>query len=189
MLTFDEPSHTYVLDGRLVPSVTQVLACLEDFERIPYAVLEAARIRGQYVHEACALLVRDELDWSALDVTLVPYLVGAKRFLDETGLTVIASECRVVSEELALAGTLDLVGIWRTKECVFDFKATAIIPKSVGPQLALYESLYRSHYGGGKRLRYCVHLMPNDYRVRAYLSSNDMHIGLSCLNVFNFKSK
>ena len=186
-IDFDEVAHAYALDGEPVPSVSQALRLLEDFEAIPPATLERARRRGQYVHEAVALLVREALDWESLDSELVPYLVGAQRFLAETDLTVIASEVRVASRKLRVAGTADLLSHWRKSEALFDFKATAAVPRSVGPQLAAYDALYRETFGGRARRRYCVQLKPNDYRVVPLTDPADMSIFVSCLNVWRYK--
>lgn len=188
MIEFDKILHEYRLDGRLVPSVTSVLAPLEDFERVPRETLEAARVFGQHVHEAAALFVRDELDWPSLDEHLTPYMEGLKRFLDESGLSVIASELAVASRKYRVAGTLDLLGLWRGSECVIDFKATATLPKSVGPQTSAYEALYREKFGGAKRKRYCVQLRPNDYRVHPLSDMGDWSIFLSCLNLWRYKN-
>ena len=99
-LDFNAEAHEYRLDGQLVPSVTQVLAVLEDFEGVPWHLLEAARKFGQHVHEACALMVRGELDWASLDPALVPYVEAAQRFIDESGFVVRACELQVAHPSL-----------------------------------------------------------------------------------------
>lgn len=188
-LEFDKASHVYTVGGRVLPSVTQVLAPLEDFERIPYSVLEAARIRGQHVHEAFALLVRDSLDWESLDLDLVPYLLGAKRFLAESGVTIIASELALADSTIGFAGTLDLACEFKGRECIIDVKATATIPRSVGPQTAAYERLYTANFGGRARRRLCLQLKPEDYRLEPLNDARDWSMFQSCLNVHNFKNR
>jgi hypothetical protein len=186
-IDFEKDRHEYRIDGIPVPSVTQVIKPLENFEGIPLDVLEAARVFGQHVHEACALLVRDLLDWSSLDSALVPYLIGAKRFLDESGITVIASEMRLACPRLRVAGSLDLIGVLSSSEAVLDFKVTAAVPYSVGPQTSAYERLYRNMFGGQPRKRYCVLLQPEDYRVTRLTDPADWNIFLSCLNLHHWK--
>lgn len=188
-LEFDKSAHAYTLNGQSVPSVTQILEPLEMLDGIPVYVLEAARERGQFVHEAMALLVRDALDWSSLDVSLVPYIEGGKRFMDESGLVVIASEMRVACQRLRCAGTLDLFAQWRECECLIDFKATAAFPPTVGPQTAAYERLYQSMFGGRPRKRYCVQLKPGDYRVHPLTDPADWSVFQSCLNIYHWRSK
>lgn len=188
-LTFDAPTHHYFIDGNHVPSVTQVLEPLDLLDGIPFWNLEHARTRGQHVHEAMALLVRDELDWSSLDPELVPYIEGGKRFLEESGITVIASELRVACPRLRCAGTLDLIGFWRNAETTIDFKATAMMPPSVGPQCAAYDRLYTSMYGGRARKRFCVQLKAGDYKVHPLTDPADWAIFQSCLNITHWRNK
>lgn len=188
-IDFDKDSHTYTVGGVQLPSVTQVLDTLIDFRFVDRDVLEAARVFGNHVHDAMALLVREELDWQTLDPALVPYILGGKRFLEESGITVIASEMRVACKRMRCAGTLDLAGVLRNSECVLDFKATAAIPATVGPQTAAYERLYNSMFGGPKRKRYCVQLRENDYRVVPLTDPADISIFQSALNLHHWKQK
>lgn len=181
--------HRYLLNGRELPAVTRVIDKLESFLGIPEDVLEAARIRGQAVHDACALLVREQLDLPELDPELQPYVLGAARFLAESGITIIASELSLGSLHLGWAGTLDLVGHWRGHECILDWKATAQIPPTVGPQTFAYERLYREIYRGNKRKRYCVQLKPDDYRVVQFSCPTDATIFTSCLNLLTWRAQ
>lgn len=186
---FDKATHRYTLDGRHLPSVTQVLAPLEMFDGIPMDVLEKARVRGQHVHEAMALLVREDLNWSTLDLTLVPYIEGGKRFLEESGAIVIASEMRVACPRIRCAGTFDLLAYLRDAECLIEFKATASLPRTVGPQTAAYDRLYQAMHGGRPRKRYCVQLKPADYKVYPLTDPADWSVFQSCLNIHHWRSK
>lgn len=188
-LDFDKAAHAYTLNGRAVPSVTQVLEPLDMFDGIPAYALEAARERGQFVHEAMALLVRDALDWSSLDVEILPYIEGGSRFLAESGCVVLASEQRVACAKIGCAGTFDLLAHLRDAECLIEFKATAALPRSVGPQTAAYERLYQAMHGGRTRKRYCVQLKPRDYRVYPLTDPADWSVFQSCLNIHHWRNK
>lgn len=188
-LDFDSAAHEYHLDGQHVPGVTQVLGALEDFEGVPWHLLEAARKFGQHVHEACALMVREELDWASLDPSLVPYVEAAKRFIDESGVVVRACEFRVAHAALRYAGTLDLLGEWRGL-AMFDFKS-GVLPRSVGPQTAAYAGAYQAQTGVRIARRYCVQLnpaLPNGYKMHALTNAGDWHIFVSCLNIWRYKN-
>lgn len=186
---FDPATHAYTLGGKRLPSVTQVLQPLEMLDGIPFHILDAARERGQFVHEAMALLVRDELDWATLDASLVPYIEGGKRFLDESGITVIASEMRMACARLRCAGTLDLFGYWRDAETIIDFKATATVPRTVGPQTAAYDRLYQANFAGRSRKRYCVQLKAGDYKVHPLTDPADWSIFQSALNIHHWRNQ
>lgn len=188
-LTFEPEGHTYRLAGLEVPGVTQVLELLEDWEKVPRHLLEAARLFGQHVHEACALLVRGKLDWASLDPALVPYLEGAQRFLRESGVKVIASELRIAHKTLRYAGTLDILGEIRGQTGLFDFKS-GIVPRTVGPQTAAYVGAHQDTYGIRVNRRYCVQLspeLPNGYKVHALNEPADWHTFLSALNIHRWK--
>jgi hypothetical protein len=188
-LDFNAEAHEYHLDGQPVPGVTRVLEILDDFEGVPWHLLEAARKFGQHVHEACALMVREELDWASLDPALMPYVEAAKRFIEESGVVVRACELRVANAALRYAGTLDLLGEWRGLG-LFDFKS-GVFPRSVGPQTAAYAAAYQQEFGLRVARRYCVQLnpsLPNGYKVHALTNTADWHIFVSCLNVWRYKN-
>ena len=54
-LDFDKALHQYRINGQSVPSVTSVLEMITDFSMVPAATLEAARVFGSHVHDACHL--------------------------------------------------------------------------------------------------------------------------------------
>jgi hypothetical protein len=189
-LAFDRDSHTYRLDGQPVPGVTSVLKLLDDFAGVPEHLLEAARKFGSHVHEACALLVRGQLDWTRLDADLLPYVDAARRFIEESGVVVLASELRVAHRPLKYAGTLDLMARWQRQNCLFDFKSGQF-PRTVGPQTAAYAHAYLEQTGIRVARRYCIQLnpaLPNGYKVHALTEPSDFHVFVSCLNVYRWKN-
>jgi hypothetical protein len=186
-LEFDQPSHTYRLDGRPVPSVTQVLAPLTDYSGVPADVLETARIRGQWVHDAIHRHCRGVLEPDALGADVRPYFDQYLRFMDESGFVPIASEVRVASKKYGYAGTLDLMGHFKA-ETLLDIKATADLPDAVGPQTAMYAQGYAETFGRTVKRRACLHLFPDRYRVEPLTSDLDWTVALSCLNVWRYKN-
>jgi hypothetical protein len=193
-LEFEQATHTYRIGGVIYPSVTEVLGPAEVFagvfDNIPADALELARDRGSYIHEAMALLARGDLDWNSLDEQWAPYIRSGARFLADSGIVVTGSEVPVYSERLRVAGTIDLLGLWRQRKALLDFKASAAVPITVGPQTAGYDLLCRDLYGGDKRtLRYCVHLSATEYRVIPLEDSRDESIFLSALNLFHWGSR
>lgn len=187
VLKFEPGSHTYTLDGRKLPSVTQVLAPLNDYSMVPADILEAARVFGQHVHEACDLLNRDELDWQTLDTALVPYVSAWRDFLQDTGAVVIASESRVVHAKLGYAGSPDVVLAWGNRTMVPDIKATAVVPATVGPQTAAYAKAWQAMHGGREPGRCCIHLKDGKYTMHPRRSPTDWSVFVSALNIHNFK--
>jgi hypothetical protein len=73
--TFDADRHLYLVQGRLVPSVTQVLQATglgADYSIVPPEVLERKRIIGQFVHEATQYLDEGSLDLASIAKVLRP---------------------------------------------------------------------------------------------------------------------
>jgi hypothetical protein len=198
-IEFDEPSHTYKVNGLQVPSVTQVLQLLDSFAGVPFDVLEAAREFGQHVHKTVELDVLGELDEESLDPALAEYLAGWRKFLDESGAGVIAVETIVASEELRFAGKLDLVldfaGGTRGRRLaggpmIADIKSGQIPLLTVGPQTAAYEHCYRKSRPLISRpmARACIQLMPNDYRFVPLRDPRDWNVFLSALNIHHWRN-
>lgn len=189
-LAFDAETHTYTLDGQRLPSVTQVLAPLNDYSMVPPDVLEAAREFGRHVHEACDLHDRDELEWSSLDPALVPYVEGWRRFLAESGAIVVASEQPIYHAKLGYAGTPDRVLAWRKGFAIPDIKSTSVVVPTVGPQTAAYAKAYQAMHGGREPARYCIQLRP-DGTYKSFVRNDpaDWSVFLSALNVYKWKEK
>lgn len=146
MLTFEPASHTYTLDGQVVPSVTEVLRAsgIIDFSQIPSAILEAARARGQRVHAAIHYYNEGDLDWTTLDDGDRPRVNAWLRFLEQRKFQILKAEFRLCSRRYQYAGTGDVLGLLDGKLALADFKCGE--PDDVGADLqtaayvgALYE--------------------------------------------------
>jgi hypothetical protein len=186
MIDFDPATHTYRHAGVIVPSVTQALRPIDNFDQVPADVLEAARRFGTHVHQATDLYDRDMLDETELDPALVPYLNGWKRFLSETRCKVLSSEQIVYHAKLGYAGTLDKRILWKHCPWLVDLKSGAV-PRSAGPQTAAYrEALPREER---PRRRMVLQLLPDNYRVFEQTNPADWSIFLSCLNITRFLNR
>ena len=193
-IDFHAATHAYCIDGVPVPSVTQVLAPQNDWSKIDPVTLEAARALGQDVHAAVNLLARDELDWHSLDLSLRPYVLGAKRFLHESGGVVLAAEQVVGSKTLGVAGTLDLLMQWGEWCYFIDWKVSAAVPSTVGAQLAAYQQLYVDTFRAGRKFvrarRLCVRLWPDGYTCERMKDHNgDYSLFVSCLNTHKHRER
>jgi hypothetical protein len=172
VLTFNEARHEYHLDGRLVPSVTQVLRgagliSLVDFadqERklmvemgystaslVPSEILQHALARGTRVHKACHYLSEGLLDWDTVDEKDRPYVDAAAQFLADTRFELlldqhgrpVGRELRLYSTRYVYAGTSDLVGRWNGQLAIVDWKTGNPEDVCADLQLAAYENALR----------------------------------------------
>jgi hypothetical protein len=179
-LQFDAESHIYRFNGRIVPSVTQILSILNDFSMVDPERLEASADFGRNVHAAIDLDNKGELDEEALDGELLPYLNQWRLFLRESGFKVTASEQRIYHKAMGYAGTCDtLVG--QNTSWVLDIK-TGAIPRTVGAQLAAYQHALEPR----PRRRLCLALTANNYSLRECKSLADFSLFQSCLNIWRF---
>lgn len=120
---FDEASHTYAINGNVVPSVTQVLNAVGfiDYSHVPADVLSAAQVRGTHVHKAIHYYLEygygeGGLDLNTLDEAYHGYFNSALLYLEsarlkpirhpETNLS-IGVEWRFWDVDYMTAGTVD----------------------------------------------------------------------------------
>ena len=188
-LTFNEAAHVYRHAGQVVPSVTQILAPLANFEGIPADVLERKRRLGQAVHLACQFDDEGDLDEASITDDVRGYLEAYRRFRRETGARVVANERRVYHATLGYAGTLDRVLEIRARHWLTDLKTCIATPLAVGPQTAAYElaggfdpAFPRIHY------RAALRLAPDGrYQLDTLTSAHDWPAFLACLTLRNFR--
>ncbi len=188
-LIFDEENHIYHVDGKVYPSVTQIIRPLYSFDGIDSSVLEYAAARGRAVHKAIELLNANDLDESSLDPVLVPYLDAYKKFASEMKFTATHSERHLSHPSMHYAGTPDIEGVIlkgkHKGDWLVDLKAVAVLHASVGVQLAAYAALI----GKPNIRRAAVQLKPDGkYLFEEYPDWSDWPTFVSCLTVHNFRS-
>jgi hypothetical protein len=193
-LTFEEEPHVYRLGGKFIPAVSDVLDPLVSaYDNIPPAVLARARDIGHAVHAACALMCQKNLEWSTVDPKVLGYVQAAQKFLREADVRVLAVEYRMCDPELWVAGTLDLLGLMKSKTCVFDWKATEVMPRTAALQTAAYDHLYRRNIGGSRtrfNKRYGVQLFADStYKLFPFDDERDYNWFKSALNLWHWRNR
>lgn len=194
VLAFDEASHSYTLDGRRVPSVTQVLKSLpNEYAMVDRAVMEAAAGLGRAVHKLIELDLADRLNVNSLDDELVDYLLQWQDFRHTSGFEPILSEARVASPRYRYAGTLDLFGRLNGRLVLIDAKRTAAVPRSAGPQTAAYElALRESHPELFEATtyvdRFALHLKRDRWQLVPFRDVADQRVFLSALTIHNWSA-
>lgn len=199
-LTFDEAAHIYRAAGEIIPSVTGILKPLTEaaYVGIPPAVLRHKADIGVAAHRACELYDMDRLDYSTLHEDIEPYLDAYISFRNKTRYTPLAGELRVWSPVYGYAGTLDNLGELRGKPALVDFKCTAQLMPSVGPQTAAYKQAAIDTPGllpelreiAQNATRWCLQLKPDrTYRLERLDDPADWRTFLACLALQSFKVK
>lgn len=186
MLTFEDDTHTYRLNGQVVPGVTSILAPLTDYSRVPPHVLEAASNFGKAVHKACELDDLAELDEETLDPALVPYLDAWRKFSEDHRVAWQEIERPLANTALRYAGTPDRIGDVSGELAVVDIKTTVELYPSVGPQLAAYANAYSGIRAPAMK-RIAVQLKRDGtYVAKPYTDATDWPLFCSLLTLRNW---
>lgn len=163
-LEFNSELHEYRINGKRVPSVTEICAPLTagDMGKLNPAVIQAAANRGTIIHELTELI-----DYGTVveDIELYPdiggYILAYQRFLRDYNPKWTRIEYRLGSEELGFAGTLDRMGVIDDKPCILDIKTVAAAARPTKVSWAAQTSGYRLLCNGSTLERYILLLKPD----------------------------
>lgn len=130
MIHFDEATHTYSIDGKKLPSVTEICGLLNNWGDLNPAILMQAARRGTVVHEYCELVDYgvDE-DGIECEPELAGYVIAYMRFLRDYRPLWEMVEQKVYSEQFGFAGTLDRFGTIDGKPVLLDIKTSSSVNK------------------------------------------------------------
>jgi hypothetical protein len=184
MNKFDENTHTYSINDRIVPSVTQVLTDVFG-KRFWYDEWYAQR--GRANHAMISYYVQGCLDFNSISDEIKGYLDAFIKFLNETEFKPVKSEENLFSTVYNFAGTPDLLLSDPTGHLILaDIKSS--IEPIVKLQLAGYDILYNEIKIKPKRHcaielgidgKYKIHWISDIQRMR--------NVFMSCLSIYNFK--
>jgi len=146
-LTFDAEAHVYAIDGRPVPSVTQIIG---DVIPRQWNATEWHLQRGRAIHEAVRLLSQGRLNWASVDERIKPRIASFQKFIADTGYKVAASEVPLGSKARMYAGTLDALVADGDELILVDYKSS--VEPAVEWQLGGYSLLW-SEANHGKKLK------------------------------------
>ena len=157
-LEYDDDTHTYLIDGVIVPSVTQIIAVAfsNKYAGVNRATLERAANRGTEIHKAIELYCTEHIESDLKEVRNF-------RFLAKTyGFDTIANETPIIlakDNTPIAAGRLDLVLSLGGVHALADIKTTATLDKEyLVYQLNLYKLGYEWSYKDNISNLYGVHL-------------------------------
>lgn len=143
MLTFDEATHTYTLDGIQLPSVTEITRfCAYDYKSDRPWLAEAAARRGTAVHEACALIDYGEEPEETPEIA--GYLKAYRRFLADykPDWQLIEHPMGSLALDAGYAGTLDRFGTLNGNPAILDIKTGQLHDAALIAQLTAYANLW-----------------------------------------------
>ena len=187
-LAFDATAHAYTVDGRRVPSVTQVLELAGLVDKRWFT--DFARDRGTYVHQLLELHDTGDLDEASIDPQLAPYLDAWTAACRDLGARWSHVEHRMADATLGVAGTLDRFGVLAGKPTIADIK-TGAAEDYIGIQLAGYA--YLAELTGlapsARRVRRVGVFLKSDgsYRLVEYADRTDLDVFRAALTVAHWR--
>ena len=157
-LEYFDDTHTYICDGEVLPSITQILKAKfpDMYKGIPEAMLNKASEEGTRLHDAIEKLCTEGESEDMKEVDNFLFLKKKYNF------EVLENEVPVIlfdGDTPIAAGRLDLVLEMDGHLVGADIKRTAKLHKEyVGLQLNLYRIAYRQCYGKEWEELRAVHL-------------------------------
>jgi hypothetical protein len=157
-LEYDDDTHTYIVDGVIVPSVTQILGVKfgNKYAGVNRSTLERAANRGTAIHKAIENFCKYGEDDGAKEVHNFNFL--KKRY----GFNVLENETPIIiskDDTPIAAGRLDLILDIKGDTAIADIKTTSVLDKEyLAYQLNLYRIGYMQSYGRNVSELYGVHL-------------------------------
>lgn len=196
MLTFEPIGHCYRWNGKVVPSVTQLLdQCTDAFAHVAEDVLEAAKDRGTYVHKLTEMSDLDELD-DEVECTKEhwPRLLAWRKFCADKGANWSEIETQGYSKRYGYAGTVDRRGklerftgptLW-----TIDVKTSESASRSWGLQTAAYRQIaVEEDMQWALSRRACVRLLADGtYRFDEFTSPKDWPAFAAILTFLDWKN-
>lgn len=192
----DKQNHSYHINGRKIPSVTDVLGAMGLYKGDDFFDPAGLEL-GSKIHLACEYYDRGTLNEETLDPVLAAYLTGWKNFLKDTGFKSRLIEQPMYSNIYNFAGTPDRIGIMDGHYCIPDIKHGGKQPcyalQTAGYFLLLMESDFANEVlntGNGTVKRASVYLDPNGrpgYKVEQYKERSDIPDFLAVLTAFKLR--
>jgi hypothetical protein len=184
MISFNEKTHEYECEGKVYPSVTQIL---QDCGLIDISwYTEESAMRGTYVHE-CLKLMDENVPLVMLDTgpDIKGYIDAYLHFKHDTDYKVLQIEKPYIDKNLRLAGTPDRICTINGTDCILDIK-TGQKQEWHGLQLRGYKLLV----GEGSFLLRAIYLNINGkYRLESYKDSDYRNIFMCALSLYHWKNK
>lgn len=143
MIEFIEEEHLYLVDGVLVPSVSEILHRIfpNKYKDIPQWILDKKAIYGSQVHKAIED-IEQGIDFKCDSVYIQESIKQYKKLKKENDLEVVDQE-QMIHYDKYYAGRFDMIAYINGKLSLCDIKTTAELDKEyLSWQLSMYELAY-----------------------------------------------
>ena len=179
-LYYDDELHIYLIDGEVVPGLTDIFMDLGIINIRWYT--EGSRDRGTAVHKITEMYDRGSLDMNSVDPRLIGFLEGYKLFHEEVKPKVLEIELPVGHRLLRYASKIDRIyNIKNIGKAIVDLKSGA---KERWHKLQL--SAQHMAYSKEPLSLFDLYLKSNGtYKLEQ--QEHDENTWLSMVNVYNWK--
>lgn len=164
MIDFLEEEHVYLLDGVIIPSVSEILHFIfpDKYKNINLSILNKKAEYGAKVHEAIECLEKGQ-QMPSLDLNQEFSLRQYLRLKEKNDIKVKVQE-QIIHYKSEYAGRFDMIATINNELCLCDIKTTATLDEEyLSWQLSFYELAFKSMYGTGFEKLYAIWLPKKDY--------------------------
>lgn len=212
-LTFTADTHTYHLDGKRLPSVTEVMECVgarktpdDPWRSVSGSEFivggDVARDFGHALHAIAAMMIKGKK--FKYDPKMEPWVNGLRKFFADhpelktyhrhghDGIRGVFAVEYMVWSRYGFAGTFDWLAETNRNLYLIDWKSCTASQYHHHMQTAAYEQAIRERLDIPRKPihRWPVRIMENDYRVeRRKNNPEDWHNYLSVLNTYKLITK
>lgn len=126
MVEFNAEKHEYKVDGKVVPSVTDILSLIGGYSGIPTDILNRAKERGTAVHEITEFIDYGyDLDEMEVPYEYLGYAIAYQKFINDYKPNWYGIESMTYGEidGLGYCGTIDRYGVVMGNNAIVDIKS------------------------------------------------------------------
>ncbi|WP_428383581.1 hypothetical protein [Nevskia ramosa] len=190
--TFDPATHTYRVDGKVLPGVTTVIKPLIDYSMVSAEMLALAAERGSAAHLATEYADQDMLDEDTLDPRLAGYLQAWRQFRLDKAAKPIVIERQLAHTLLGYCCTLDRIMTFGNSQSLelVEIKTTSQLLPATGVQLVGQELAWIANGGQKPKGRHAVQLRDDGtYRFKTYSDPDELPTFMACLALRRWNAK
>ena len=187
--TFEDSTHTYRLDGRVIPSVSKIMEPLSSavYGGVNPSVLASAAYRGTVIHEAIENYIT--FGEEVIDREYAGYFDAFRDWHDKYSPKAILIEERMYHPMLFYAGTLDLVCQIGEDLCLVDYKSSSkAIDKNYRVQLEAYRKMleYKGYYITKKMVLHLKNIGKYEEHIYPVQDAEAWRVFGSLLNIYSY---
>ena len=164
MIEFIEETHTYLYEGIIIPSVSEILHFIfpDKYKNVDKEILYKKAIYGSKIHEAIECLEQNKT-LPKLDNIQEFSINQYKRLKDKFNIKVQVQE-QTINYKDVYAGRFDMIATINDNLSLCDIKTTAQLDKEyLSWQLSFYELAFMNMYGTKFEKLYAIWLPKKGY--------------------------